>query len=310
MKLLLTILIIFSLNGHSAQKAAYDPKNDKFEIFKFDLEPKYQVNKGDFWGPFCSMLLPGCNQWWHGQRSQGMFYSSWALTGMLVMGTSNFDYESQEEGFDITEDNDFRAYQLGAQIYSAAGGMSAYAAFRSTVKYKQENGFDYQFIKRNETVDELLLAPFEFKFLKRSSTYTPLAVLLGLIALGGDVSTANLSASDAYYTSAYSYNAGTYEEAIFRGWQMPYLKNKGLSNFSSNAIQALIFGAAHGVRVVPLPQILMGYYLGYVTQKNDWSIRESIFIHAWWDILAIGASYAQGTTETAVFSLPLYNARF
>ena len=80
---------------------------------------------------------------------------------------------------------------------------------------------------------------------------------------------------------------------------MPVTNYYVKSPWVSNLITALLFGAAHfgGDNTFPLPQALAGYYFGYVTQKNDWGIGESIFIHTWLDVIAFLVGYATGPGE-------------
>ena len=127
---------------------------------------------------------------------------------------------------------------MGNQIYGVAGSFSAYASFQSSVKYRKETLGEYKFIKKQETVDELLMAPFDFSFLKRKTTYIPLSIIAGLVVLGDGISSGNLSFSDGLYSSAYSFNAGTHEEAMFRGWMMPALHQKFNSPFWGNISQS------------------------------------------------------------------------
>ena len=188
------------------------------EYTDFSLKRSDPENKGVFWGPLASFILPGANQWYEGQYAQARMYSGIALGGIFLAGSAGLtdeDLESmEEEGFDDSEDEKFRRYQLGGQIYQVAGGLSAYASFQSTVKYRKEKG-EYGFIKKQETVQEIMAAPFDFSYLKRKTTYVPLATLLGLVLLSDGISTGEFGSSDAIYAGAFSYNAGTHEEGCF-----------------------------------------------------------------------------------------------
>lgn len=56
--------------------------------------------------------------------------------------------------------------------------------------------------------------------------------------------------------------------------------------------QSLLFAAAHlNTNPQPLPQLLLGYHLGYVAQKNSWRLAEAVFIHVWWDVLAFATIF-------------------
>ncbi len=51
----------------------------------------------------------------------------------------------------------------------------------------------------------------------------------------------NFQGSDAFYSGAYSYNAGVGEEAMFRGWLMPVFHQKFDSPFWANATTSVLF---------------------------------------------------------------------
>jgi len=101
------------------------------------------------------------------------------------------------------------------------------------------------------------------------------------------------TSSDAAYTVGHSYLAGTHEEALFRGWLLPLVMEKWNSKVWANIFVASVFGLAHlsGDNPLPLPQLILGWHLGYVAQKRGMTLGESIFIHTWWDIVAFASSY-------------------
>ncbi len=90
---------------------------------------------------------------------------------------------------------------------------------------------------------------------------------------------------------------------------MPVMMNALNSEFWSNTTTAAIFAAAH-LNLVRLPviQFLAGEYFGYLTQRNEWTLRESIFIHAWYDTLLFTADYLYNSkNDPAHASLRLPN---
>lgn len=308
MKIILIFIFLFSSIASAQDK-------EKAKVWDFSLKREKPEEKGVFWGPMFSVLMPGVNQAWEKQWAQAGLYAGIGFLGSQVMFSSNITEEElkevEEDGFNDTEFDKYRQYQLGAQIYSVAGSLSAYASFQSSVKYRKEKLGEYEFIKKQETVDEILTAPFEFSFIKRKTTWIPLSVIAGLVVLSDGMSMGNFQGSDAFYTSAYSYNAGTSEEAMFRGWLMPMFHQKFDSAFWGNATTSVLFAAAHGFNPAPLPQLAMGYYLGWLTQKNDYSIQESVFVHVWWDVFAIAATYMDGESDNdEMIYLPLYLASF
>ncbi len=268
--------------------------------------------RSDVFLPIVSFILPGFGQWWHGQPTYGAVYSGAGIMGFrYATETSSREHlaHAQEVAKDKAEkygnkDNPYdvndvaaRKFAYGMQIYQTAGGMSAFHAFRTAVKTRQNKG-QYDFLTQEETPLEIMLAPFDFKYLKRASTYTPLAIVASFAALRlslppGKFSKRDpFSSSDLFFTGGISYNAGTHEEAMFRGWVMPLFREYGFNNFWSNAAQSTLFSLAHlASNPFPLPQLLLGYHLGNVTQRNQWTLGESVFIHVWWDVLALAADF-------------------
>lgn len=312
MKNALTFIIIYSF---FFVPFAFTNESKKLKVWDFSLERTSPEKKDVFWGPFLSVLIPGVNQAWEKQWSQAGLYFGLGFVGSQVMFSAEITQEEldevAEEGFNDTEFDKFRQYQLGAQIYSVAGSLSAYASFQSSVKYRKEVLGEYKFIKKQETVDEILLAPLDFSFLKRKTTWIPLTLIASLVVASDGMSMDNFQGSDAFYSGAYSYNAGVGEEAMFRGWLMPMFHQKFESAFWGNASTSILFAAAHGFSPAPLPQLAMGYYLGWLTQQNNYSIKESVFIHVWWDVFAIAATYMDSESENdEMIYLPLYLAQF
>jgi membrane protease YdiL (CAAX protease family) len=317
MKVFFIFIFIFS-NVLFAQEQSYSPAPEattKASVWDFSLKRKNPEEKGVFWGPFFNLLLPGVNQWWEDQWPQAFLYSGLGVVGVTLMNTSGITQEEidkiEEDGFSDSENDNFRQLQYGAQIYSAAASYSAYASFQSSVKYRKEKLGEYKFIHKQETVDEILLAPFEFSFLKRKTTWIPMAIIGGLVALSDGMSMGNFQGADAFYSAGYSYNAGTHEEAMFRGWLMPMFHQNFDSPFWANATTSVLFAAAHGFNPAPLPQLAMGYYLGWLTQKNKYSIKEAVFIHVWWDVVAIAATYMDNQDDNdEMLYVPLYFSTF
>jgi membrane protease YdiL (CAAX protease family) len=200
-----------------------------------------------------------------------------------------------------TKNPDIRRGGLGAKMFSTFGYLSAYHSFRTAVGTDQRGR--YGFLSEAESPADLALAPFRFSYLLRPTTFIPLA--LGALTLGMTINTSsevlaennkrhNFHLDDVVFSSALAYNAGVGEEALFRGWMMPYMRGNGLNDEAANIASALIFGLGHlsADNRAPWFQALAGYYLGYVSQRNQWTLGESIFIHAWWDVFTISASYA------------------
>ena len=244
-------------------------------------------------GPALSFLIPGLDQWIEGQYSSALFYSGFALLGAgLAIGAS---LESDNSiGSDFLSGDRQRRFFYGLQLYSWAGGLSGYQSFRSTVNSMGNSKYD--FLKsQDESVSDILGAPFRFSYLKRWTTIIPVsAAILASIALTSlSDQKGHFTGEDGFYSLAYSYNAGTYEEAVFRGWLQPMLMTGSISDNSANWIQAILFGLAHLSPENPAPifQTLFGYYLGWLVQRNQMRVSEGVFIHTWWNVIVIAASF-------------------
>jgi hypothetical protein len=293
------------------QGYAYD---DQFGPYEDTFLPDSYADSV-FWKPFGSFFLPGLGQYMDGHIGYGLLYSGVGLAGMAyasnVASNNGLTEEANEEltdeekeakekdeelGVD-TKDINLRKIMWGQQVYQTAGGFSAYHSFRSTVRSKQRRG-EYQFLTQEESPGDLMLAPLRMDFLARKTTWIPLLVgasIAGLVLTsdpGDDLEKTSFTQADAFFTTALSFNAGTHEEAMFRGWLQPWFYESWGSEFWANGVQSVIFAAAHlPSNPTPLPQLILGYHLGYVTNSNNWTLSESVFIHTWWDILAFGTLF-------------------
>lgn len=285
----------------------------------FSVRRRPEKARSAFWFPLICFVVPGFDQWWEGQ-----FVPAIAYTGTAAAGYGYIDYLKNQNGIyerdrakrlaikngdeDPTDkkadeldskDSITRKMALAGQISQWSGGMSTYHSFRTAVRTRKQFG-EYQFITAEETPFDIMAAPFHVEYLLRPTTFIPLAVIAGLSLLSlrqplgkdSDLVRDKVSGEDAFYAGAFSYNAGTHEEAVFRGWLQPWLMEQWGSPFWSNATQSLVFGAAHlNTNPLPIIQILLGYHLGWVSQRNGYRIGEGVFIHAWWDVVAFVASY-------------------
>ena len=275
-----------------------------------------EAEASDIFLPAASFLIPGLGQWCRGQFGSGAVYSAVAIGGAKYArnATSDFDLTKIKSGEFVDKNVAVRKYLFGSQVYQASGGLSLYHTFRSAVWQRQKFG-KYSFLGRGDSPADILLAPLQFRFLARSSTWIPLSVV-GILSVylashpveGHRMS--GLDREDPWFAAGFSYNAGTHEEAVFRGWGMPLFHEAGLSEGWSNLAQATMFAAAHmGANQIPLPQFFLGLHLGNVTQRNSWTLQESIFIHVWWDVFAfIGAYYVEKDSSSTSSRVPGFTA--
>ncbi|MBF0312871.1 MAG: CPBP family intramembrane metalloprotease [Oligoflexia bacterium] len=268
------------------------------EVFRLKSNP--DKKRGVIAAPIFSLFLPGLDQYLEGQYPYAFSYTGVALAGSAFFVSESNHHRSQRshtprdkhEKKEQDSAKSFNSYRkLGGKIYETAGSFSAYHSFRTAVNSRRG---DFSFLKHEETPSELLLAPLNFSFLARATTLLPLGVVIALSAFdlkNRDHKNRYTSIGDGIgITGGVSYMAGTGEEALFRGWLLPISHYYTNSAVWGNAISSLLFGAAHysSSNRFPLVQAVVGSYLGYVSQKNGYALAESIFIHTWWDVVALG----------------------
>ncbi|HXH31467.1 MAG TPA: CPBP family intramembrane glutamic endopeptidase [Bacteriovoracaceae bacterium] len=271
------------------------------DVFSLEYPNDPEKIRGVWSAPLLSFFLPGADQWSEGQYQQGAFYSGIAATGLTagLLAYKQIDTDCS----DCPENEPARFLDLGYQLYLGAGSLSAYASFRSAAKVRKKKRNEFAFLETDEPVNEVLLSPFHFSYFKRWTTYVPLA-FASLAFMGRG----RYHFGDAAFAGAVSYNAGTGEEAFFRGWLMPATREATGSDFLSNFLTAALFSAAHGTSQIMWPQFFGGFYFGWLTQRNNWSIGESVFVHFWWDVIVIGTEIARTRRDyEAAFFLPLLN---
>ena len=289
---------------------------------------KHPRFKSDLWLPLGSAFLPGFGQYFQGDWT-GAAYTSAAVAGYAValQGMSEVIADLGEDGLEdpgaliTTQSWSYRKIVLGELAAQGSGFLSAYSAFRLSVpRFQQEDG-RYLFLGRRESVGELMASPFRFGQLLQTSVCVPLGLLAGGVAYlvnderahhrGADWT---LSGDDFLYTGAEAWNAGISEEAAFRGWIYPLAYQYMGNNFwLANGTQALLFGLAHydpDSMPFPWPQALIGFYFGWLVKKNGWTLSESIFVHAWWDMILfageVATTYREGGAKAAFrVDLPL-----
>ena len=269
----------------------------------------FAAPKSDIWMPAVSFVLPGLDQWIEGDYGAAAAYSGIWLGGGLLASEANKalkdrDLDSGKETKYSARDGDVRRYMLGNQLTMAAGSFSTLHAFRRAVDSRREQG-QYSFLSEKVTVPDLAMAPFRFEYLTRPTTYVPLGIISALAVYSAQSSSDKsenvaLEPLDGVFAGSFGYLAGTNEEALFRGWMMPLLREYVAGDVTSNILQSLVFALAHRSQLdVPITQLLLGYHWGYVTQRNGWSLGEAAFTHAWWDVVAFLAIYSKREIDSS-----------
>ncbi|MEC9283379.1 MAG: CPBP family intramembrane glutamic endopeptidase [Bdellovibrionota bacterium] len=311
-----------SANASSEAKNESDPAKESISYFHSSYKARTDRPCLIFLPSLGSWFLPGLGQYIQGNWQAGLTYSLSAAAGISM-------YNAEEDNVDHSISDPFKYFDenmqrrvIGSKTYDFVGSLSAYQSFRSRIKAYENTG-EFAFIKDtgDDEVGDIMLAPFDFSHLKKKTTWIPLAVIFGLgaqfLALSQD-DNSELDendrplgdASTIFSGSLLSYQAGVGEEALFRGFLQPYFRYKMNSNVYANLSSSAIFGALHYSSDNPFPiaQAAMGYYLGWLTQRNGWSIRESAFLHTWWDVVAINISIRK--KDSSAVYLPALNLMF
>lgn len=266
--------------------------------------------------PALSYLIPGLGSFLDEDYSKGFKFLSYGATGLGLFLSSQKKIDDFIQS-DSTHFHQFRDLQRERQIGQAMFGhsmmLSLYDSFSSrAIKSKANN--EYLFLPENQNMESILKAPFKMDYLSRWTTLIPfsLAILVGCNEFNENPKPERfeLRPIDGVASSYTSYMAGTGEEAFFRGWAYPVLYQNTGSHFTSNLIQGTAFGFAHGPN--PYFQLAFGFYSGWLTQRNNFDLGESIFIHAWWDFWVITAEYARSRSMTKDynFQLPPFQLSF
>lgn len=257
----------------------------------------------EFWVPFASLATPGLGQLLHGDLAAGAAFAGTALTGYMLMGTGDASGDGKPR---LARD---QLASVGAHLVVTTGFLSAWDAFHRAVPLRKARG-EYGFLEDPQTVRELLTAPFDTRFLREWTTWLDLAASVGVlaVALNADASTPPyhpFGVNDAAFAASLSMNAAVGEEAFFRGYLLPLLQqNMGGRFWLANGTQALIFTAGH---LANNPSRGFVAYLaawamweGWLTRRNAYSVRESVFHHFWYDAAVVTAALLLDESEVAV----------
>ncbi len=250
--------------------------------------------------PIASLFLPGLDQWLEGEFMAAALYSSIGAGAYYYSQTQEAVISNklkEDESPLFSNDEGIRTYAISNQLRFTAGCFSSYHSFQTAVESWKGAG-EFKFLKSPDTPQSLLIAPFNYSFLSRWTTIVPFflgATFTSTFYLLRQMAPDNFrpfTTSDLFFSTAFSFNAATGEEALFRGYLMPLFQHYFDNSFVSITLSASLFAAAHlGDIEIPWFQFVMGIYEGWVTKRNGWSISESIFHHFWWDFFIFTSVY-------------------
>ena len=249
--------------------------------------------------PVLSTILPGFGQYWQHANAAGAAFTTAGLAGIGLTVSGPVSATSLQE---LPRTAEGQRALFGLELYSVSGYLSAYDSFHRAIPALQQRGM-YPFLDeggKHESVGSLFTAPFDVRFLGRWTTWVDLAYTGAVAALLVAVETRPgkqyrpYLVRDAVFGTGVSFGAGVGEEALFRGWVYPVLYEVLDRNFlPANAIQALFFGKLHLGQAGPFAIAISGwaFYEGWLTRRNHWSIRESIFHHFWYDAVIFATTF-------------------
>lgn len=257
--------------------------------------------------PLASLWVPGL-----GQYLEGSWLSGAGFTGAAAGGYALYFTGDTEEA-DLPRTGPGQRGFVGAGLVLAAGGLSAYDAFHRSLPSLQRAG-RYDFVTAHDSPASLLLAPFDVSLLKRWTTWIDLAftgATTAVVVLTEREPGARylpFRTGDGAFVASFSYNAAVGEEAVFRGWLYPMLyQNLGRRAWLANGLQASVFGALHVPQAGPFAFVIASsaFYEGWLTRRNGWSIRESVFHHFWYDVAVGTATLLTQKSATVTVMVPM-----
>jgi hypothetical protein len=270
-----------------------------------------------------SLLLPGLGQAANGDYGAGAFQFGAAL--VLVQQYSVLvekdDYVDPDDRLN-SRDNEIEINRTSfyADFYgSAVLNLQFYSSFSAYRDARQAvNNEGYGTPAPAESIADLALAPFNWEFLSRPTTFVALAIPLYVALSPVDderllydpeppLTRGEMRAGFALQFEGVAIG----EEAFFRG-----VLNNGLSSGLGPAwgllASSTIFGLAHSGspgQATALGAGLFGLYLGWLHQRNDYQIGQGVALHFWWNFLVAATSLAQ-REEGAHVTLFTYVGRF
>jgi len=263
----------------------------------------------EFWMPLVSAVVPGVGQFAGGAPLVGAGFTVAAGVGYALYFTGD---TAAAHITDVPRTPAGQQSLAGLEIATATGFLSAYDAFHRALPSLRQAG-KYSFITAHESPGRLMLAPFDVHMLGRWTTWIDLAHT-AIITTALVVSETKpgkryvpFRLHDGALTATLAYGAGTGEEAAFRGWLFPLLyQNLGRHVWLANGMQATIFGGLHVPQAGPFAADIAAWalYEGWLTRRNGWSVRESVFHHFWYDAIVIAATFLTQGVERVTIAFP------
>lgn len=284
-------VIVLWLFSYTANAEVSD--NDPYD---FDFKPSILSDSPNL-GALSGFVLPGVIQGLDGQYQKTTWYATSTLVGFAGYG----HYSDQDDYIDDDDrDNDvldieyLNATTLKADFTSNVAlnsmFMSSYDAYQSRAKYRQ---FDHDVTVSATPVSQLWKAPFKWGNLSKPSTYIPLLLVAAYVSSRDNVYAIERDDSVSLFEAHSANLAGNLftavgEEAFFRGYLNTELSHQ-LGQRSGLVVSSLLFGALHsgsGNQASFGAATAIGGYLGWLHQRNNYDLEQSVAVHYWINVIA------------------------
>lgn len=249
-----------------------------------------------------SLVVPGAGQYMNGDYGWGTVHLTvkLALSYELNSTMEQDDYIKEEDAID--EDNSWQYTNETTEtaLFLERGVLfthfySSFAAYRDA---RQNDNSAYSTPAPSETFQELAIAPFHPNILSRPGTFIPLLLFAAFMNHTDDIYTIqrseDISEDEVLGNRVISSGMmdGISEECFFRGFLNNEFSDE-LGNTWGLVASSSVFALAHGGagnQATAVEAGLIGGYLGWIQQQNQFRIDQSVALHFW--INAISAYHA------------------
>ncbi len=276
------------------------------------------------WAAVGSTLLPGVGQMVNGDYLAGGFQMGFyfVLANQYFLQIDKPDYLKPKDQVDSRRNLiNINRTTFDADLYGTAltdlTFYSAFAAYRDARNARNNAG--YATPAPTESAVDLAVAPFRWEYLRRPTTFLPLAAALYYAATPAtdqryiyhpDRTITRDTLRKGAFVQSEMVAIG--EESFFRGFI-----NNGLSDSLGEGwgllLSSAFFGLAHegiGGQASAGQATLFGLYLGWLQQLNNYDFREGVTIHFWWDFLVSLGMLQQRKDKNQEIQLLQVNWRF
>ena len=263
-----------------------------------------------------SLIIPGAGQASNGDYgAAAAHFSIFAVSAYATYRYSREDdYLDPDERYDESEEREFinrttLLFDYAARIAADTALYSSYGAYRDA---RAQDDSGYRTPRPTESLTDLAVAPFSFRYLSRPTTFVPL-VIAAWAAFSDQNKYAvfwndDVSQNDLYmFTFTANEMTAVGEEAFFRG----FLNNEFSNRYGDRGglvVSSLVFGLAHtgqGQTATALEATAAGFYLGWLHQRNGFEAGEGVALHYWINVLAgISAIKNGGRAQLLGINLP------